>query len=67
MPIDRRLLEILRCPACHGEIRPVDDDSGLECRSCGRIYPIRDGIPIMLVEEASPPTRDDSETTGSRT
>lgn len=57
MSIDPSLLEILVCPACHGEIRPVEE-SGLECRSCGRIYPIRDGIPVMLVDEASPPTRD---------
>ena len=57
MPIDSRLLEILICPACHGEIKPVADDQGLECLACGRIYPIRDGIPVMLVDEASSPTR----------
>ena len=51
------LLELLVCPACPGKPRPVEE-SGLECRSCGRIYPIRDGIPVMLVDEASPPTRD---------
>ncbi len=56
MPIDSRLLEILICPACHGEIRALDDDAGLECLECGRVYPIRDGIPVMLVDEASPPT-----------
>ena len=58
MPIDSRLLEILRCPACHGEIEVLKADQGLECTECGRIYPIRDGIPVMLVEEASPPTGD---------
>jgi len=57
MPIDARLLEILICPACHGELKPVNADEGLECLACGRIYPIRDGIPVMLVDEASPPTR----------
>lgn len=55
MPIDPRLLEILICPACHGEIQIVEQDAGLECRSCGRVYPIRDGIPVLLVDEASPP------------
>jgi uncharacterized protein YbaR (Trm112 family) len=55
--IDPRLLEILVCPACHGGIRPLEGDEGLECSECGRIYPIRDGIPVMLVDEASPPTR----------
>jgi len=58
MPFDARLLEILRCPACHGEIRPVDEGRGLECGRCGRVYPVRDDIPVMLVEEASPPTRE---------
>jgi len=56
--LDPRLLEILVCPACHGELRVVSDESGLECGPCGRVYPIRDGIPVMLIEEASPPTRD---------
>lgn len=58
MPIDSRLLEILCCPACHGEIAPVNDDQGLECAKCGRIYPVRDDIPVMLVDEASPPTKE---------
>ena len=58
MPLHPQLLEILRCPACHGAIRPLADDRGLECEPCGRVYPIRDGIPVMLVEEASPPTRE---------
>jgi uncharacterized protein YbaR (Trm112 family) len=57
VPIDSRLLEILICPACHGEVRALDADAGLECLECGRVYPIRDGIPVMLVNEASPPTR----------
>jgi uncharacterized protein YbaR (Trm112 family) len=59
LSIDPRLLEMLVCPACHGAIRPVQEASGLECRECGRIYPVRDGIPVMLVDEASPPTRED--------
>ena len=58
MPVDPRLLEILICPACHGEIEALEADRGLECGKCGRIYPIRDGIPVMLVDEASPPTRE---------
>jgi uncharacterized protein YbaR (Trm112 family) len=56
MPIDPRLLEILVCPACHGDLRTVGADDGLECHSCGRIYPVRDGIPVMLIDEASAPT-----------
>lgn len=57
MVIDPRLLEILVCPACRGGIEPVED-RGLECGRCGRVYPIRDGIPVMLADEASPPTRE---------
>ena len=58
MSIDPRLLELLVCPACHAEIEPVEDGNGLKCRGCGRIYPVRDGIPVMLVDEAKPPKRE---------
>ncbi len=57
MPIDSRLLEILICPDCQEPVRELDQEQGLECTGCGRIYPVRDGIPVMLVEEASEPTR----------
>jgi uncharacterized protein YbaR (Trm112 family) len=51
--IDKELLEILACPL---DKQPVDlDGDRLICRSCGRRYPIRDGIPVMLVEEAELP------------
>ncbi len=53
MSIDAKVLEILACPACRGEIRALPDDGGLECLECGRVYPIRDGIPVMLIDEAS--------------
>ena len=60
MPLDPRLLEILICPACHGAVRELANEAGLACGGCGRVYPIRDGIPVMLVEEATPvsPTGD---------
>jgi uncharacterized protein YbaR (Trm112 family) len=61
MPIDPRLLEILICPACRGEIKPVGEESGLECQRCGRVYPVRNGIPVMLVDEASAPTREEDD------
>jgi len=67
MPIDPRLLEKMCCPACHGEIIPLEEDQGLECQECGRVYPIRGGIPVMLVEEASAPTGDDSQQSGPQT
>jgi uncharacterized protein YbaR (Trm112 family) len=55
--VDPRLLELLVCPACHGALRESEEKPGLNCLECGRVYPIRDGIPVMLPEEASPPTR----------
>jgi uncharacterized protein YbaR (Trm112 family) len=59
MSIDPQLMEMLACPACRGEIGPDRETDGLECRRCGRVYPVRDGIPVMLVDEASPPKRPD--------
>jgi uncharacterized protein YbaR (Trm112 family) len=56
MPVDSKLLEILICPACREAVRELEQERGLECSGCGRIYPVRDGIPVMLVEEASEPT-----------
>lgn len=52
MPIDQKLLDILVCPQCKGEIAPVDGAQALLCDRCKLKYPVRDGIPVMLVEEA---------------
>ena len=48
--IDKELLEILVCPACRAALEPKDET--LRCVQCRRVYPIRDGIPILLVDEA---------------
>jgi uncharacterized protein len=53
MPINPDLLEILACPACKGKVDLKADGSGLKCRECSRVYPIRDDIPVMLVDEAT--------------
>ena len=50
--IDPQLLELLACPACKAAVRL--DGERLVCTRCGRRYPIRDGIPVMLIEEAEP-------------
>ena len=55
MPIKKELLEILACPACRGKITYNDERDTLDCQSCRRRYPIRDEIPVMLVEEAELP------------
>ncbi|MDP8959510.1 MAG: Trm112 family protein [Actinomycetota bacterium] len=48
-------MEILVCPACHGELEEREQDQVLVCLRCGLHYPIRDGIPVMLIEEAYRP------------
>ncbi len=53
--IDKKLLDILACPACKGEIEYDEKNEKLICQECGRRYPIRDGIPVMLIDEAETP------------
>ena len=48
--INDELLSILACPFCKGDV--FLKDNKIVCTKCGRKYPVRDGIPIMLVEEA---------------
>ncbi|HEY6009713.1 MAG TPA: Trm112 family protein [Geobacteraceae bacterium] len=52
MDLSRELLDILACPACKGKITPAADGSALDCRHCRLRYPVREGIPVMLVDEA---------------
>lgn len=53
--MDPELLEILVCPNDRGEIDYIEDEQVIVCRSCGYRYPIRDGIPVMLIDEAEKP------------
>ena len=53
MLIDRELLEILACPACKTPVVPVQDGAALKCQTCHRVYPIKDDIPVMLLDEAT--------------
>lgn len=53
MAISPDLLEILICPACRNRVELKPDGSGLRCVSCKRLYPIRDEIPVMMVDEAT--------------
>ena len=52
MAIDRELLEILRCPQCKGEIQLTPAEDGFICGACRLKYPIRDDIPVMLIDQA---------------
>ena len=49
--IDPALMEILVCPACRSDLIEDEPASELACTSCGRRYPVRDGIPIMLLDD----------------
>ncbi len=52
MEIDAKLLEILACPKCKGDLDLNQEKEGLVCPACQLLYPVRDGIPVMLIEEA---------------
>lgn len=52
MAINKDLLDILACPKCKGEITLTEKEDGLICNKCKLLYPIRDGIPVMLIDEA---------------
>ena len=54
MGIDKELLQILACPKCKGDIVVTEEEDGLICKSCRLVYPIRDEIPVMLIDEALP-------------
>lgn len=53
MPISQELLDILACPLCKSDVKLTADGTGLKCVNCHRVYPIRDDIPVMLIEEAT--------------
>lgn len=54
MGIDKELLEILCCPKCKGEVVLSEKEDGLICKNCNLLYPIKDEIPVMLIDEAIP-------------
>lgn len=62
MPINQDLLEILACPACKAKVELKPDGSALKCVECRRVYPIRDDIPVMLIDEAKIEDGTESET-----
>jgi uncharacterized protein YbaR (Trm112 family) len=54
MTLSPQLLEILVCPKCKGDLEYQEAASSLVCPRCRLRYAIRDGIPIMLIDEATP-------------
>jgi uncharacterized protein len=53
MAVDPALLEILVCPECKAPVHIVKDGAGLQCEKCRRVYPVKDDIPVMLIDEAT--------------
>jgi len=51
--IDKELLDILACPVCKTEIKQTTDETGLKCLQCHRVYPVKEGIPVMIPDEAT--------------
>ncbi|MGW1075831.1 Trm112 family protein [Streptomyces sp. NPDC002537] len=59
MPLEAGLLEILACPECHAPLHEETEPAHelvCESKSCGLAYPVRDGIPVLLVDEARRPS-----------
>ncbi len=61
MKLDPVLLDILVCPDCKGSLTVDDEHEELGCNQCGLIYPVRDDIPVMLVDEARRPAGDSTD------
>ena len=53
MPVDAELLKILACPNCKTPVQLVKNGTALKCGTCHRVYPIKDDIPVMLIDEAT--------------
>jgi len=51
--IPQELLDILVCPVCKKSLTESQTGDSLKCAECRRVYPVRDGIPILLVDEAT--------------
>ena len=55
MAVAKELVELLVCPNCHGRIEYKERRNLIICTQCDLHYPVRDNIPVMLVEEATIP------------
>lgn len=52
--LSHNLLNILACPACKAALDASDNGQSLSCRTCRLSFPVREGIPVMLLDEAAP-------------
>lgn len=54
MALNKELLKILACPKCKGDLELLPQEEGLKCGACDVVYPVREEIPVMLIDEAVP-------------
>ena len=54
MALNMELVKLLACPACKGVLTLLPGQDGLQCEVCAVVYPVKDEIPVMLVDEAVP-------------
>ena len=52
MALNMELLQILACPKCKGDLELLAQEEGLKCGACALVYPVREEIPVMLVDQA---------------
>lgn len=50
--MDKKQIEMMACPECHGKLEYLKATKELSCETCKLAFPVRDGIPVMLIEEA---------------
>lgn len=55
MNLDQSLLDLIVCPACRADLAVDQEREELVCTGCGLAYPVRDDIPVLLVDEARRP------------
>ncbi len=54
MSLNKELIDILACPKCKSELTLLPDEDGLLCKKCKLVFPVKDEIPVMLLDEAVP-------------
>lgn len=50
--LDPKILDLLCCPRCKGDLLPLEQKPGFLCKKCNLLFPIKDGIPVFIIEEA---------------
>jgi len=54
MKLDEKLLQLIACPKCKKELKYLEEKNKLVCENCRVYYPVKDEIPVLLIEEAKP-------------